>query len=100
MKYFLFLILFTVVAQVGNSQSGHDIYINYCIACHDQKLEGGRAPSLLEAKWKYGQSKKAMRKSISEGIPGTEMMPWKNMLTDKQIDTVEDNLISLKRKKG
>jgi cytochrome c oxidase cbb3-type subunit 3 len=82
------------------AQTGRDIYVNYCSACHGQKLEGGRAPSLLEGKWKYGESKKAINKSISEGIPGTTMMAWKNMLTDKQIDLVVDYLISLKRKKG
>lgn len=100
MKYFVLSILLTLVTQVAKSQSGRDIYINYCSACHGQKLEGGRAPSLLEGKWKHGQSKKAIRKSISEGVPGTEMMPWKNMLTTRQIDQVVDYLISLKRRKS
>jgi len=100
MKYFLISILLTLITLVGKSQSGRDIYINYCSACHGQKLEGGRAPSLLDGKWKHGQTKKAIRKSISEGVAGTEMMPWKNMLTSRQIDQVVDYLISLKRTKS
>lgn len=100
MKYFLIMTLVTYLTLPSKAQSGRDIYINYCSACHGQKLEGGRAPSLLDGKWKHGQSKKAIRKSISEGIPGTEMMPWKNMLTAPQIELVTLYLLELKRKKA
>lgn len=99
MKSFLITIFTTFLVLPIKSQSGRDIYINYCSACHGQKLEGGRAPSLREGKWKHGQSKKAIYKSISEGIPGTEMMAWKNMLTASQIELVTDYLLELKRKK-
>lgn len=98
-KHFLATTLLTILTFSTRAQSGRDIYINYCSACHGQKLEGGRAPSLLAGKWKNGHSKKAIRKSISEGIPGTEMMPWKNMLTPSQIELVTDYLLELKRKK-
>lgn len=98
MKSFLITIFTTFLVLPFKAQSGRDIYINYCSACHGQKLEGGRAPSLIEGKWKHGQSKKAIYKSISEGIPGTEMMSWKNMLTARQIELVTDYMIELRRK--
>jgi cytochrome c oxidase cbb3-type subunit 3 len=100
MKLFTFSALYLFLTLNIQAQTGRDIYVNYCSACHGQKLEGGRAPSLLNGKWKYGQSKKAIIKSISEGIPGTEMMAWKNMLTPSQIELVTDYLLSLKSKKG
>lgn len=93
-------IFFIFLAHASQAQAGRDIYINYCSACHGQKLEGGRAPSLLDSKWKYGHSKKAILKTISEGIPGTEMMPWKNMLTPQQIELVTEYLLELKKKKA
>lgn len=97
-KYLLVFIFIIFFMHTADAQSGRDIYINYCSACHGQKLEGGRAPSLLEGKWKYGHSKKAILKTIREGVPGTEMMPWKNMLTPGQIELVTNYLIALRRK--
>ncbi len=99
MRLFIFSALVFFLTLNIKAQTGRDIYVNYCSACHGQKLEGGRAPSLLDGKWKHGQSKKAINKSITEGIPGTEMMPWKNMLTPRQIELVTDYLLSLRRKK-
>lgn len=100
MKFFIFYAFVSFLTLCSQAQTGRDIYVNYCSACHGQKLEGGRAPSLLDGKWKHGQSKKAIRKSITEGIPGTDMMPWKNMLTPRQIELVTEYLLALRRKKG
>lgn len=99
-RYSLTFIFFIFLTLTSQAQSGRDIYINYCSACHGQKLEGGRAPSLLDGKWKQGHSKKAVSKTISEGVPGTDMMPWKNMLTPQQIELVTVYLLELRRKKA
>jgi mono/diheme cytochrome c family protein len=79
------------------AQTGVDIYLNYCSGCHGPKLEGGRAPSLLQSKWKYGNDKKSIEKTISFGIPGTQMMGWKEILSNEQIEELSIYLTSLQK---
>ncbi|NDF98313.1 MAG: cytochrome c [Chitinophagia bacterium] len=81
-----------------SAQSGQEVYMNYCSACHGKKLEGGQAPSLLSGKWKQGETKKAIIQTIKKGVPNTAMMSWENMLTAKQIEEVTDYMLSLKKK--
>jgi len=81
-----------------SAQSGQEVYMNYCSACHGKKLEGGQAPSLLSGKWKHGETKKAVIQTIKKGVANTAMMAWENMLTTKQIEEVTDYMLSLKKK--
>lgn len=100
MKAFLFgLVFFCCSIAVAQAQRAADNYMNYCSGCHGQKLEGGRAPSLVIAPWKYGATRKSIIQNISKGIPGTEMIAWQSMLTSKQIEELADYMLSLKKKK-
>ena len=104
MKQLLLLLLLTAVSipilsAQTNDNPGAAIYMNYCSACHGKNLEGGQAPSLLTAKWKHGDSKKAIVQTIKKGVPNTPMMAWENMLTEKQIEQVADYMLSLKKSK-
>lgn len=62
----------------------NDIFALYCAACHGKNLEGGLASSLLDDEWKYGTTDEELRNIISEGIPGTTMIPWKTVLSEEQ----------------
>ena len=91
--------VFYLSIGVTKGQQVKDNYLNYCSGCHGQKLEGGRAPSLLITPWKHGESKKAVIQNISKGIPGTEMMGWESMLTPKQIEELTDYILSLRKRR-
>jgi hypothetical protein len=61
------------------------IYTERCAGCHGAGVEGGRAPSLFDATWKYGGDDESIRKTIHDGITGTEMVGFASSLTDQQI---------------
>lgn len=93
------IVVYCLSIGMAMGQQAKDNYLNYCSGCHGQKLEGGRAPSLLITPWKHGESKKAVVKNISKGIPGTEMMGWESMLTTKQIEELTDYILSLRKRR-
>jgi glucose/arabinose dehydrogenase len=60
-------------------------YATYCNGCHGSSLSGGRAPTLLDDEWRFGGGDAEMRQSITEGRPGTEMPPFKSVLSETEI---------------
>ena len=48
-------------------------------------MGGGRAPSLFDDVWARGSDDDAIARNIMNGIPNTEMMPFKEQLTEPQI---------------
>jgi aldose sugar dehydrogenase len=60
-------------------------YATYCNGCHGASLSGGRAPTLLDDEWRFGGGDEEMRQSITEGRPGTEMPPFKSVLSETEI---------------
>ncbi len=66
-----------------------------CAACH--KADGGGliGPNLTDEFWKNGGSKEAIINTISEGIAGTSMAPFKGTYSEDEIDTLTDYILSL-----
>jgi aldose sugar dehydrogenase len=60
-------------------------YATYCAGCHGSSLSGGRAPTLLDDEWRFGGADEQLRQSIAEGRPGTEMAPFKSVLSETEI---------------
>ncbi len=60
-------------------------YATYCAGCHGSTLSGGRAPTLLDDEWRYGADDASVLRSIREGRPGTEMPPFKEALSEAEI---------------
>jgi len=60
-------------------------YATYCAGCHGSTLSGGRAPTLLDDDWRFGGDDDSMRQSIRGGRPGTEMPPFKDLLSDAEV---------------
>ena len=62
------------------------LYTMQCQACHGPD---GKAllpeMSFIGREWKHGTKSSDMAKVISEGVPGTMMMPFKGRLTEAQI---------------
>jgi aldose sugar dehydrogenase len=61
------------------------LFSQLCAGCHGADLAGGRAQSLLDDKWTFGGDDASLTQSIHDGRPGTDMPPFKTLLTDQQI---------------
>ncbi len=78
--------------------SGARVYMTYCASCHGMDLKGrGKNYKLLDpyprnlSRPQFVKSyKDRFVKSISEGIEGTSMAAWKNVLNKEQITAVID----------
>ncbi len=64
-----------------------------CGSCHGLTLQGGLGPPLLKKNLK-GKPKAYLTTIIKHGRSGTPMPPWKDILTDQQINFLADYLLS------
>ncbi len=68
-------------------ERGRKIFIGTCSAyCHAPNDVERDAPSLFDCYWKHGGSDEEVFHSISTGIPGTRMSPWKGALPQGDDD--------------
>ncbi|MCH8156899.1 MAG: cytochrome c [Nitrospinae bacterium] len=76
---------------------GEKIYHNRCQACHGEQGDGktfaanALHPSpknFTSTSSKKELTRKRMLKSITQGRPGTAMMPWKDVLSPQEIQAV------------
>jgi mono/diheme cytochrome c family protein len=95
---YLILVLGLLPFFRASAQTTDQVYLNYCSVCHGQHMEGERATPLIKTTWKYGNTRSAMIKNISSGIPDTEMPKWEGPLTTKQIESLADYILSLQKK--
>src|SRR5215203_4075025 len=72
-------------AQKKKAEESKDLYLMHCQSCHGPD---GRAPvegmSFVGRKWKTKTHAEAM-KVITNGVPGTAMLPFESKLTKEQI---------------
>ncbi len=85
---------------------GMAVYEAHCTPCHGMKGEGdGPAGAALNPKprnyakdgFKYGSSLEEVKRTIREGIDGTEMPTFEQVLTDEQITHVAEYVKQLAR---
>ena len=67
----------------GNPAAG--MYTERCAACHGTIEAAGRAPSLFDDQWTRAKDDEGIAAVIADGVPQTEMIPFKALLTDQQI---------------
>ena len=80
----LFCVSIPASAQVGGKklndeaspEAGRSIFNTHCAACHGKDARGGRAPALNSGNLRSGDSDAAVYRTISAGVPGTEMPAW------------------------
>ncbi|WP_372846150.1 c-type cytochrome [Pontiella sp.] len=73
---------------------GAKLYETHCVSCHGEDLNGrGRLAPMLDplprdfSKGRFvGAYESRFKTSIKEGVGGTDMPAWKNILSDEQID--------------
>jgi glucose/arabinose dehydrogenase len=69
----------------GRGNAAATQFTEICAGCHGMDAAGGRAPSLFDDQWARGSDDESLVRHIENGIPGTEMPPFKGALTETQI---------------
>lgn len=73
-----------------------ELYGSNCQACHGPH---GKSPmpdmAFVGREWKHGTKTSDMIKVITNGVPGTVMMPFKGRLTEQQINDLAKFVRSL-----
>ena len=57
----------------------------YCHATETTSRPGSRCPSLFDCEWKHGSDDAAVFKTLSVGVPKTEMIGFKGRLPDDML---------------
>ncbi len=90
LKY-LPLFALATLSSAANAQSKigttdvKELFQTYCANCHGADLRGGQGSSLVDDIWAHGDSDSDIARVIAEGVPDSEMIPWKTSLSEKQI---------------
>jgi aldose sugar dehydrogenase len=61
------------------------LYVERCAGCHGTDTAVGRAPTLFDDVWTRVKDDEGMATLIASGVPQTEMIPFKDTLSDSQI---------------
>lgn len=75
--------------------SGEAVYRRHCLVCHGPNGEGNTPmasgypyANLTDGNFAYGGSREALQKTIGQGIPGTPMRGFGQMLSEEQLTAV------------
>ena len=82
--------------KLDAKSDGQKLYDTYCVSCHGEDLDGkGRVSALLDpyprnfSKYQFVISyEDRFKESILNGVAGTAMPAWKNVISEKEIDTL------------
>ncbi|MCP4455391.1 MAG: c-type cytochrome, partial [Planctomycetes bacterium] len=82
--------------------AAQDLFKNYCMSCHGESKDGkGPIAALLDplprdftATQFVASYKDRFADSIREGVAGTAMAPWKDILSDNDIDRLVDHVVT------
>jgi cbb3-type cytochrome c oxidase subunit III len=65
-----------------------EIYNSTCASCHGQDGKGAPAAkdlAFVNRTWKHGSRPQDVINTITNGVPGTAMLPFKGRLSDEEI---------------
>ncbi|MCI5065733.1 c-type cytochrome [bacterium] len=80
--------LLQLVNDTGRIESGKEIFIQKCAACHLQRGEGLVGPNLTDNYWIHGGTMEDIKRIIMEGVLEKGMLAWKDQLSTKEINDV------------
>jgi mono/diheme cytochrome c family protein len=85
---FSVMVLTAAVHGQGNAKvDAAEVYKVKCLVCHQADGNSQIMPnmSFADGEWKHGSTVKEVSAIITNGVPGTAMMPFKGQLTDAEI---------------
>lgn len=74
---------------------GQEIFNLQCAACHKQDGGGSTGPNMTDEYWIHGGSFSDVVNVIVEGVPGKNMISWKEVLKPEQIQEVASYILTL-----
>jgi mono/diheme cytochrome c family protein len=103
----LVFLLYPVAVSLGqdNAQAelkrGEEVYKSRCLGCH---LPEGKARvkrlNLADNEWRHGGSLKDIEKVVMDGVPGTAMMAFKDVLPREDVTAVAKYVMKLSEAAG
>lgn len=83
---------FTQVSRISSKSIAdadpRKIYAEKCASCHGERVE-----AFVDRKWKHGNTKTDLVKSITEGYNDFGMPAWGSVISDKEIAAVADLIV-------
>ena len=87
------ILLSLLVAASGSATAAADdkvdaggLYKSTCMPCHMADGNAALEPmNFVDGKWKHGSSVKQVAATITNGVPGTAMMPFKGRFSEQEI---------------
>ncbi len=86
----------TAAVDAKTIESGKNIFIAKCVACHGKAGEGTVGPNLTDEFWLHGGGIKNVFRTVKEGVPAKGMISWKNQLPAGDIRAVASYILTLK----
>ena len=88
----------TLLTDADQIAAGAAIFQNSCAVCHGKLGEGvvNMGQNLTDEYWIHGGGIKDIFKTISNGVPGKQMIPWKTTYNPSEIQEVSSFILSLK----
>jgi glucose/arabinose dehydrogenase/galactose mutarotase-like enzyme len=77
---------------------GFKLALQHCDSCHGFAFTGARAKGLWNDGWRHAESPADISGVIANGIPGTEMPAFGDLLDDSQIESLTTLMVELLRK--
>ena len=73
-------------APAAAPRSAEELYKQNCLVCHMADGNAALEPmNFADGKWRHGTTVKSLAKVISDGVPGTAMMPFNTRFTQAEI---------------
>ncbi len=69
----------------GDPRAANVLFSQLCANCHGMRMEGNRAPSMLDEVWAHGGEDADLARSIRDGWQGSEMPSFKGVFTEPEI---------------
>ena len=94
MKTLILPLIDLTIPLAAEVEKGRELYSKVCFNCHGNDLEGGKGPALTDAYWRYGSSPESITKGINEGIKGAEMIGYKSVFPENDIQSFISFILS------
>jgi cytochrome c553 len=92
MRAALLLALLVALAPAARAEEAQANWQRRCSLCHGEAGEGPeekdaheRIPDFRSRRWQGGRRDSQLRRTISEGVDGTRMRPFKQKLSKQEI---------------
>ena len=83
-------------ATPGVIESGRQVFVTNCVACHRADAGGQIGPNLTDDAWIHGGTMAEIRKSVDEGVLAKGMPPWGKVLRPEQVTAAAAYVYSLR----